>query len=167
MRAFTRGWKAAYSFAMAGLLAFSGTSSAATVELRDGTVIHGEVQSLQDGVYTIATDSLGTIRVRKQEIGSIDESGKPAGAAGAPSSADGSSLGAGALDAAKSRIMQDPQLLAMVLALQTDPDVQAVLADPEVTKAMAAGDYASLMDNPKIITLMQSEKIRAIIDGLR
>jgi hypothetical protein len=150
---------------MAGLLAFSGASFAATVMLRDGTVIRGEIKSLQDDVYTVATDSLGTIRVRKQEVRSIAEGGESVSAAGVESSTHGSSPAAGELNAAQSRIMEDPKLLAAVLTLQDDPDVVAVLADPEITKAMAAGDYAALLNNPKIVTLMHNAKMRAIIDG--
>ncbi len=168
MRGFTRGPAAAhFSFVMAGLLAFSAASFAATVVLRDGTVIRGEISSLQDDVYTLQTDSLGMIRVRKQEVRSIDEGGEPTSAAGVESSTHGSSPGAGELDATKSRIMQDPKLLATVLAVQNDPDVVAVLADPEITKAMAAGDYAALLNNPKIVALMHNAKIREIIDGAR
>ena len=74
---------------------------------------------------------------------------------------------AGGLDATESKIMQDPKLLAMVLVLQNDPDVQAVLADPDITKAVAAGDYTSLLNDPKIIALMHNPKMREIIDGAR
>ena len=165
MRSFRRGPASAHSLVIAGLLAFSGASPAATVLLRDGTVIRGEMQSLQGDVYAIETVSLGTIHVRKEEIRSIDEGGGPASAG--ESSVHGSSPGAGELDATKSRIMQDPKLLASVLALQDDPDVAAVVADPEIAKAMAAGDYAALLNNPKIVALMHNARMREIIDGVR
>ena len=167
MRGFTRGPAAAYSFAIASLLAVSGASFAATVVLRDGTVIHGEVVSLQDDVYRVETDSLGTIRVRKQEVRSIDDGAEPKSRTVAESSTNGSSSGAGELDATKAQIMQDPKLLATVLALQSDPDMLVVLADPDIAKAIAAGDYAALLNNPKIVALMHNEKMREIIDGVR
>jgi hypothetical protein len=163
MRGFTRGPAAA--FVIVGLLAFSGASFAATVTLRDGTVIHGELLSLQDDIYSVETDSLGTIRVPKQEVRSIDNGAEPMNGAGVESATNESSLGARELDATKSRITQDPELLAAALALQSDPDVLAVLADPEIMKAIAAGDYAALLNNPKIVALMQNAKMREIIDG--
>jgi len=152
-------------------LAYWGACSAATIVLHDGTVIHGDVKSLQDGVYTIETASVGTLHVRAGDVRSIDADTKPqtAPAAGSPaagSPAAGSSPGA-ALDAAKAGIVADPKLLATVLALQNDPTVLAVLSDPEVTKAIAAGDYDALMSNPKIIALTQNPKVREIIDALR
>jgi len=162
MRRFAHGSAAAAS-ALAGLLACAGLASAATITLNDGTVIQGAVQSLQDGVYTIASDSVGTLHVPADRVRSINGGGK------APTSppADAASVGAGALDAAKSRIAQDPALLAAVLALQNDPEVLAVLSDPEIMKAMSAGDYGALMNNPKIVALMNNAKLRAIIGELR
>ena len=158
---------AARSFLVASWLACCGVSSAATVVLRDGTVIRGEVKSLQDGVYTIETAAVGTLHVRAQDVSSIDESGKPPSTAGPGQPANGPSPGADALDAAKSQIVADPKLLATVLALQSNPAVLAVLADPEVMKAMAAGDYDALMHNAKIVALMQNPKVREIIEALR
>jgi hypothetical protein len=157
---------AARSFLVACCLACCGVSVAATVVLRDGTVIQGEVKSLQDGVYTIETASVGTLHVRAQDVRSIDEGGKSPSASEAAQPAKGASPGADAFDAAKSQIVADPKLLATVLALQNDPAVVAVLADPEVMKAVAAGDYDTLMSNPKIVALMQNPKVREIIEAL-
>jgi hypothetical protein len=152
---------------MASLVTLCSVSFAATVVLRDGTVIQGEVVSLHDGVYTIDTDSAGTLHVRKQEVRSIDENAKSSIRPGVGLVPDASSPAAGVLDAAKSRIVEDPKVLAMVLALQNDPAVMAVLADPEITKAIEAGDYSALMNNPKILALMNNEKVREVIDQTR
>ena len=166
MHTFKRRETAVYSFLMTSLFALSGGSFAATIVLRDNTVIHGEIRSLQDDVYTVESESVGTIRVRKQEVLSIDEGGESSSGASVESSARSASLGAGELDATASRITQDPKLLAMVLTLQNDPDVLAVLADPEIMRAMTAGDYTMLLNNPKIVALMRNAKIRDIIDGV-
>ena len=152
---------------VASWLACSAVASATTVVLRDGTVIQGEVKSLQDGVYTIETASVGTLHVRAADVRSIDEDGKSPATPGAGQPAKGSSAGVDPLDAAKSEISSDPKLLATVLALQNDPAVLAILSDPEVMKAIAANDYAALMSNPKIVALMQNPKVREIIEALR
>jgi hypothetical protein len=153
----------ARSFVLTGLLGLCGASMAATVVLRDGTVIRGDVKSLQDGVYTIETGSVGTLRVPKEQVRSIDESDKSATASGVAPDVNAFAPSQGALDAAKSRITQDPNLLAAVLALQNDPDMLAVLADPDIMKAIAAGDFAALMNNPKIVALMHNAKVQAIV----
>ena len=158
---------AARSFLVASVLACCGVSSAATVVLRDGTVIQGEVKSLQDGVYTIETSTVGTLHVRAQDVRSIDEGGKSPTASGPGQGAKGPLPAGEALDATKAQLMADPKLLSAVLALQNDPEALAVLADPEVMKAIAAGDYDSLKNNAKIQALMRNPKVREILDALR
>jgi phospholipase/lecithinase/hemolysin len=153
--------------AIGSLLASCGPALAATVTLKDGTSIQGEVKSLQDGVYTIESASIGTLHVRAEQVRSIEESGKSTPPAGVGSLPSEPSSGASALDATTALIAQDPALLATVLELQSDPDMIAVLADPEIMKAIAAGDYAALMSNPKIVALLKNPKIRAIIDATK
>lgn len=168
---------AAYAAVLALSSAVCGPASAATVTLKDGTVIHGVVESLRDGVYTVTSGSLGTIRVPKTEVRTIDEGDGATRAAGAASGGalpgagspgdGGAGKGAAGLEGVQLGLLQDPRLLEMLLALEDDPDVQAVLADPKVMREIAAGDYAALMSDPKIVALMSDEKVRALIDAVR
>jgi hypothetical protein len=150
-----------------GVLAFCEPSLAATVTLKDGTVIRGEVKSLQEGVYTVESDSAGTLHIRADQVRSIDETDRPPPPENAGPPSAGPPSGASAVDAAKSLISQDPRLLTAVIGLQTEPEVVAALADPVVAKAIADGDYAALASNPKIVALMQNPKVRAIVDALQ
>lgn len=138
-------------------------ASAATLELKDGTVIHGDIKTLQDDVYTVETESLGTLRVRKQNVRTIDHGGGPT----MGSSTNGSSANAAALQATQLRILQDPGLLSMIQSLQNDPEVQAVLADAEIMAALASGNFAALMNNPKIIALTSNSNIREVVDEVQ
>jgi hypothetical protein len=151
---------------VAGLVALSAAAVAGTVVLKDGTIISGEVESLQDGVYTINTASLGRVRVPKDQVRSIDADQGPAAPA-ARSPADGSAPGAFDPEAAKQRIAADPALMTLLLSLQNDADMRSVVQDPEVMKAIAAGDYTALMKNPKIIALMSNPKVRELVDAVR
>ena len=155
-----------YSFVIATLLVAHVQAFAATVVLRDGTVIQGEIKNLQDDVYTVETDMLGTVRVRKQDIRTIDHSdgstiGSPVG------SPNGSPPEQAELQAMQSRMMQIPNLISMIQGLQSNPDVQAILADPEIISALASGDYTTLMNHPKIIALTSNAEVREIIDEVR
>ena len=154
-------------FVMAASFASSGSASAATLVLKDGAVIHGDIETLQDDVYTVKTDSLGTVRVRKQDVRTIDHSGGTTTESSVGSPTNGSSPEPTELRAIQSRIMQNPGLIPMIQALQSDPEVQAVLADPEIMSAMASGNYAVLMNHPKIIALTRNAKIREVIDEAR
>ena len=152
-----------------GLLAVWATASAGTVVLKDGTVIRGDVESLTDGVYTIETGSLGQVRVAKEQVRSINLTDGGANGGADAGASPGPSLPAAGIDlqATKSRISSDPKLMALLLGLESDPDVMAVVADPEVVKEMAAGDYTALMNNPKIVALMNNPKMRELVDAMR
>lgn len=153
---------------VAGAMTPSASALAETLMLKDGTVVHGEIQALQDDVYTVKTDTLGTVRVHKRDVRSIDYSGSDSGiGSSAASSSNGSEPGLAELEAMQLRMMQDPNLLALIQALQSDPDVLSVLSDPEIMSAIAAGDYAALMNHPKIVALTRNPNMRALIDEAR
>ena len=141
----------------AGLLA-STAAAGATLVLKDGAVIHGEITSLEDGVYRVNSPTLGKVRVRKVDVRTIDHSG-------------GATLGAGAAPTAtqqevqslQTQMMQDPNMMAKIQALQSDPQIQAVLADPEIMRAIASGDYGPLLNHPKIQALSRNAGVREII----
>ena len=152
-------------FLIATLLA--GSASAATLVLKDGTVIHGEIETLQNDVYTVKTESLGTVRVRKQAVRTIDHSGASTMGSTVASSTNGPFPEQAELQAMQSRMMQNPNLISMILALQSDPELQAILADPEIMSAIASGDYAALMNHPKIIALTLNAKVREVIEEAR
>ena len=159
----SRGAASGFVVALAVVSLPCGPASAETLELNDGTVIHGEIKSLQNGVYTVETDALGTVRVPKQNVRTIDQgSGNTTG-----SPARESLPSQPEIEAMQLRIIQDQSLLAMLLALQNDPEVQAILADPEIMGALASGDLAALMNHPKIIALTRNAKVREVIDGVQ
>jgi len=149
---------------LASCLAPYAAASAETLVLTDGAVIHGEIESLLDDVYTVKTESLGTLRVRKEDVRSIDHRG-----GSTPGSSQGSASGVSSVQAElqsmQSRLMQVPNLFAMIQALQSDPAVQAVLADPDIMSAMAAGDYATLINHPKIIALTENANVREVVEA--
>ncbi len=149
--------------AMLILSASFGSAFAATLVLKDGAVIHGEIKALQDDVYTVETDSLGTLRVPKQNVRSIDHGGEHA--MGSPASV--SSAEQAELQAMRLRMMQNPNLLSTILSLQNDPQMRAILADPEIMSAIASGNYAALMNHPKIIALTSNAKVREVIEEAR
>lgn len=134
---------------------------AATLTLTDGTVIHGDIKTLQDDVYTVETESLGTLRVRKQNVRTIDHGGQDTVRLPASGS---SPADAAELQAIQLRMLQTPNLLSMIQSLQSDPEVQAVLADPEIMNALTSGNLSALLNNPKIIALTGNSNVREVID---
>jgi len=50
-------------------------AAAVQIALEDGSVVSGDVVSLENGVYTVRTGSLGTVRIPSSQIRSIVNTG--------------------------------------------------------------------------------------------
>ncbi len=122
------------------------------IELQDGTVLQGEILSFDGATYAIRTESLGTVKIERSRVRSIQMGGAPGAQ---PSIQD-----------LRNRIQSNPEALQMIMELQNDPDVQAVLSDPEIMGAAEAGDLEKLLSNPKMIKLLQNPIIQEIGRGL-
>jgi len=122
------------------------------IELTDGSVITGEVVSLSDGVYTVRSASLGTLRIEGSKIQAIRLEGS------APSQSDSGSR----VKALEDEMRSDSEIMETIRALQNDPDFQKILQDPEIMKAIQAGDIVTLMNNPQIMKLMDKQSIKDI-----
>lgn len=145
----------------AGLLVFfCALGNAEQIVLKDGSTINGEVVSLQSGSYRIKTDSLGVITLQQHQVKSISH--------GAVSTQPSASLNSmkqasqSAVQSLQSSITSDPGMMASILALQNDPDMQAVLSDPELMRAIQSFDLEALQNNPKIQQLMNNSTVRKI-----
>ncbi|UXI70296.1 hypothetical protein [Tahibacter amnicola] len=140
----------------------SGALASPAVELKDGSRIEGEIQSITNGVYTVLSPSLGTVHIPQSSIARIVYDGAPAASSAGASSAPDDGL---SLDIAQigKRLAQDPDAMQSIMSLQSDPQIQAILADPAITRAIQEGDYASLMANPKIRALESNSRVKQLV----
>jgi hypothetical protein len=127
------------------------------IELTDGSTITGEVVSLADGVYTIRSDSLGTVKVDAAKIRAIRS---------------GSSSGAGAVSsdevkALTEKMAGDSDIMARILSLQNDPEFKKALEDPAIMKAVSEGDIPALTSNPKFMKLLDNATVKEIGEKVR
>ena len=60
------------------------------------------------------------------------------------------------------QILGDEQTMALILALQSDPEMQALLNDPAVLSAVQSGDLNALTTNPKFLKLLENQKVKEI-----
>ena len=60
----------------------SGVLASPTIELKDGSRIQGEIQSIDNGVYTVLSPSIGTVRVAQSNIVRIPYSAEVLNVAG-------------------------------------------------------------------------------------
>lgn len=145
------------------------------IELVDGSRIKGDLVSLQNGKYTVHTESLGTVTLNQSQIVNISsgtsrnaDSGTPMNSvkSGTPTKSDSDSnsrtVTKDAVSAIQSTIAADAGLTKDILKLQNDPDMQAVIADPEIMKAVQELDLEWLARNPKIKALMNNATMKDI-----
>ena len=126
---------------------FAGPSQ--RIEFQDGTVLQGEILTFDGSVYTIRTMSLGTVAIEASKVRAI-HMGKS------------SPAGQREFQDIRQHLLTSPETLNMILGLQNDPDVQAVLQDGELMKAIQASDLERLISSPKFMKLVENPKIQEI-----
>jgi hypothetical protein len=132
------------------------------IELKDGSVVTGEVVSLINGKYTIRSASLGTVLIEESKVRVI----RPVAASAAANSAL-TNNNAGDISALQNRMMNDKEIMSKIESLQNDPEFMKILEDPEVIKAVTSGDTAALMANPRFLKLMNNSTVRDIEQKVR
>jgi len=121
------------------------------IELTDGSIITGEVSSLNNGVYIIKSDSLGTIKLEESKIRAI--------------SSKSSDTKAASLQTTKSlqeKMLSDKEIIGLIQSLQNDPDFKQVLEDPVIMKAVNEGDISALTANPQFMKLLNNATVKEI-----
>ena len=133
----------------------AGAGAMHTFEMRDGSVITGELISFENGTYTVRSGSLGVITFEAFQV-SASRSGASAG---------GTESGARqGIEGYRQQIMSDPGIMQMLTALQDDPEVMQLIGDPKFLRLIQAGDMAALRKDPKFNALLRNPTIRSIID---
>jgi len=130
------------------------------IELRDGSVIGGEVIAVGDGFYRVRSASLGEIQVRESDVLAIRPGGSGTTAAAATETGDQSS----AFAAVQQQLLGNPQTMEAISRLQGDADVTAALTDPEFMRLITAGDVEKLRTDPRFQRLMENPAIQAIVE---
>ncbi len=128
------------------------------IEFTDGSIITGEVQSLSSGIFTIKSESLGTIRIEESKIRAIRS--KSSTAVGGARSGSGNT--AGTVKDLQGRMMGDKEIMALIQSLQDSPEFKQILEDPEIMKAVSNGDVAALTANPRFMKLLDNATVKEI-----
>lgn len=134
-----------------GLFAGSATAGEPReIQLSDGSVVSGEVLSLSGGIYTIKSETLGTLRIEESKVRVIRSKSAPQSGAGN----DRKSL--------QEKMMSDQEIMALIPSLQNDPDFKKIMEDPELMKAVAEGNIAVLIADPRFMKLLSNPTVQEI-----
>ncbi len=125
------------------------------IVLADGSVIVGELVSLTEGVYTIKTAALGTLKVEDARVKTIRNI---SGTTAEPGEVSGQQK----IMAIQKEMIADGSIMQLILSLQSDPDFQDILQDETIIKAINSGDFNGLMTNPKIVKLLNKPNVQEI-----
>jgi hypothetical protein len=133
--------------------AFAG--SPREIELKDGSIITGEVISLSNGIYTIRSDSLGTVKIEESKISVMRSKSS--------SQSSGVAQGKGdEITSLRNKMMSDQEIMNLIQSLQNNPEFKKILEDPDVMKAVNEADIPALMANPKFINLLNNPTVQEI-----
>jgi hypothetical protein len=133
------------------------------IELRDGSIVTGEVVSLTNGKYTIRSGSLGNVQIEESKVLAI----RPVAAPAAANSGATPDNTAGDVRTLQDRMMNDKEVMSKIQSLQNDPEFLKIMEDPEVMKAVNSGDISALMANPQFLKLMNNSIVRDIGQKVR
>ncbi len=138
-------------------VAVAGAGEIREIELKDGSIISGEVVSLSGGIFTIKSDSLGTIKLDESKVRAIRTKAAPAGPAPAGKAGSG-----GDSRALQEKMMSDSEVMALIESLKDDQEFKKLLQDPAIMKAVQSGDVSSLMSNPQFLKLLDNPTVKEI-----
>jgi hypothetical protein len=151
-----------------GLSGFAYCGNLNKIELTDGSVIQGEVVSLNNGVYVIKTATLGEVNIEASKVRNVGVSYGAAnllnasGAAISTSQAPANDAFSSQVSRIQNTMASDPAIMQKVSGLAADPQFQELLKDPAIVNAARSGDVKSLMNNQKLLDIANSPKLQEI-----
>lgn len=137
------------------------------VELNDGSVIEGDILSLNNGIYTLHSASLGEIKVETEKIRRIDTKSQETAPADNPPLNIDPNLVKSEINKVHRQIANDPEIIQKVNNLADDAEFQEAMKDPELIKAAKSQDIAALMSNGKFMNLIKNPKVKEIENKLQ
>lgn len=147
------------------LLGAASLAADSRIELRDGSVLTGELVGAGEGGFRVRTPVLGELDIPESEVLAI----RPADPGSATPTDSGYAVGRGyqsEIAGLQQKMVGDPAIMASITALQTDPDLQAALADPDFARLVLAGDIQSLRADPRFMRLLEHPAIQGIVGQL-
>lgn len=136
------------------------------IELSDGSIITGELVSVEKGQYLIRSATLGEIRVPESSVNSLRPLSSEAAAAPRAEPQNANELQrdySADIAAIQQRVTSNPDLMQQIMSLQNDPDIQAAVSDPEFARLILAGDLDKVRGDARFQRLMEHPTIRAIM----
>ena len=137
------------------------------IELTDGGIFEGEIVSLNEGRYTIKNSSIGTFKVEASRVRSIRSVDQAAGSSPAEASPSGTVPGQSDVQKLQSAITGNPDIMAAIPGLVSNPNFRTLLDDPEIVSAAKAMDIKTLLANQKVMKAINDPTIQKIAQKVK
>jgi hypothetical protein len=138
----------------------------AQIELKDGSIMSGDVVSLNNGIYTIRTGSLGTISIPISQVRSIVNAGPRSDETKNGSDRIYHPKFEGQVKSLQEQMTGDEELTKGIMSLMDDPEYIDIIQDQDILEAIRTGDTEKLQANPKMNRLMKNPKFMKIYKRL-
>ncbi len=139
--------------------AFAGQLS--EIILVDGSTIYGEVISLNNGIYKIKTQSLGTIEIKESKIRLVQKRTGSVVKAPVQGGTDNASVTSNILELQK-QMMGNEDIMKMIMSLQNDPEIQKLMSDPAFMNSVNSGDINAIMNDPRLQNILNNPTVKEI-----
>jgi len=130
------------------------------IELNDGSVVNAEIVSLNGGIYTLKSRTLGTVKIDESKIRAIRS--KSFGEQPRSQETSAQTHADPQVQVLHQLMLGDKEIMGMILSLLNDPEIQNILEDPSIIKAVNDGDIDTLLSNPKFMKLLDNPTFRNI-----
>ncbi|MCC6758998.1 MAG: hypothetical protein IT395_05180 [Candidatus Omnitrophica bacterium] len=131
------------------------------IKLKDGTTIKGQLVNVANGSYTIASSTMGQVKVSADQILSINSAEAVSGG-GIQVGADGK-ISADTINDVKTNMMQDPAIMSLIQELVKDPEIAELMKNPSLMQDALSMDPQKIQNNPEVQKLMQNPTMQEII----
>ena len=136
------------------------------IEMKDGSIVSGNVVSLDKGIYTVTTGSMGTIQIPSSQVSSIVNEGVRKPEIGKEADRIYHPKFEGKVKSLQEQLAGDEELMKRMMSLMDDPEYMDILRDPDILDAIRTGDTEKLQANPKVNRLTNNPKLLEIYKRL-
>jgi len=148
------------------------------IALKDGSIIKGKVVQMANGVYTIRTENLGTIKVKSANILSIKS---PALHSASQQNnthhlnntsnntirmVEKANLQKQVKEIQNS-ILQDPKVMTDIQKLLQNQEIMSLMSDKSILDDVMSYDPQRIGNNQKIKQLMENPEMKRLMDRLK
>ena len=139
--------------------------------LDDGSVVRGEVVSLQDGIYTLRSPSMGEFKLDAGRVIQIRRYLPDQILPSVPAQAGQPSFSSQTLksqvESTQAELLNNPEAMQEAMLMASDPEFQKLMEDPEAVAALKSMDMETLLKNPKFMAIMQNPRMQGLATKLK